>query len=53
MLEGVYRRITEAEERISKLEHRMVEITAKEQNRKELRAVSETPGTTLNAATFE
>ena len=32
-LEGISNRITEAEEQISELEGRMVEITAKEQNR--------------------
>ena len=31
-LEGIYSRITEAEEWISDLENRMVEITASEQN---------------------
>ena len=31
-LEGINRRITEAEEQINKLEDRMVEITAAEQN---------------------
>ena len=31
-LEGINRRITEAEEQINDLEHRMVEITATEQN---------------------
>ena len=56
-LEGVNTRITEAEERISELEDKMVAITAKEQNKekgiRELRTVSETFGTTLNAPTFE
>ena len=32
-LEGIYSRITEAEEQISELEDRMVEITAAEQNK--------------------
>ena len=32
-LEGLNRRITEAEERISKLEDKMVEITARERNK--------------------
>ena len=32
-LEGINRRITEAEERISDLEDRMVEFTAAEQNK--------------------
>ena len=31
-LEGINRRITEAEEQINDLENRMVEITAKEEN---------------------
>ena len=53
-LEGIISRITEAEEWISELQDRMVEITAAEQNkeRKELRTLSETSGTTLNAPTF-
>ena len=34
-LEGINSRITEAEEQISELEDRMVEITAKEQNKEE------------------
>ena len=33
-LEGINRRITEAEDRINDLEDRMVEITVAEQNRK-------------------
>ena len=32
-LEGINNKITEAEERVSKLEDKMVEITAKEQNK--------------------
>ena len=56
-LEGISSRITEAEERIRDLEDKIVEITTAEQNKekrmKELRTVSETPGTTLNAPTFE
>ena len=55
-LEGINSRRTEAEERISDLEDKMVEITTTEQNkeeRKELTTVSETSGTTLNAPTFE
>ena len=56
-LEGINRRITEAEERISDLEDKIVEITTAEHNKekkgKELRTVSETSGTTLNAQTFE
>ena len=56
-LEGISNRIIEAEERISDLEDKIVEITTAEQNKekrmKELRTVSETSGTTLNAPTFE
>ena len=56
-LEGINSRITEAEERISELEDKMVEITAREQNKekrmKELRTVSETPGTIVNTPIFE
>ena len=56
-LDGINSRITEAEEQISDLEDKMVEITTAEQNKekriKELRTVSETSGTTLNAPTFE
>ena len=36
-LEGINRRITEAEERISDLEDRMVEFTAMEQNKEKRR----------------
>ena len=51
-------RITEAEERISDLEDKIVEITSAEQNKekkewKEVWTVSETSRTTLNAPTFE
>ena len=56
-LEGINSRITEAEERISDLEDKRVEITTAEQNKekrmKRLRTVSETSGTTLNTPTFE
>ena len=56
-LEGINSRITEAEEWISDLEDKIVEITIAEQNKekrmKRLRTVSETSGTTLNASTFE
>ena len=45
-------RITEAEERISDLEDKIVEITNSEEQ-KELKTVSETSGTTLNATTFK
>ena len=53
-LEGINSRITEAEEGISDLEDKIVEITTAEQNKKkEFRTVSETSGTTLSAPTFE
>ena len=53
--EGINSIIPEAEGRISKLEDRMVEITAVEQNKewKEMRRVSETSGKTLNTPTFK
>ena len=49
-------RIMEAEDRISEVEDRMVEIheTGKKKNKlKEMRTISETSGTMLNAPTFE
>ena len=54
-LEGINSRITEAEEWTSDLEDKIVEITTSEQNqeKRELRTVSETSGTILNAPTFE
>ena len=55
-LEGIYSRKTETEEWISKLEDRMVEITAEEQNkeiRKKIEDVSEISGKILNTSTFE
>ena len=56
-LEGINSRITEAEEWISDLEDKIVEITTqsriKKKEWKELRTISETSVTTLNAATFE
>ena len=56
-LEGINSRISEAKERISDLEGKIVEITTAEQNkekkRKQLKTVSETSGTTLNTSTFE
>ena len=56
-LEGINNRITEAEERISDSGDKMVEITAREQNKekrmKKLKTVSETSGTTLNSPTFK
>ena len=56
-LEGINSRITEAEERRSDFEDKIVQITTTEQIKKkewkELRTVSDTSGTTLNAPTFE
>ena len=56
-LEGINSRITEAEEGISDLEDKIVEITAAEQIKnkewKELRTDSETSGKKLNTPTFE
>ena len=54
-VEGIKRRITEAEEWISDLEDKIVEITTTQQNKewKELRTVSETSGITLKTPTFE
>ena len=43
--------LNDAEEQISDLEDRMVEIMKKES--KEIKTVSEISGTTLNAPTFE
>ena len=56
-LEGIKSRRTEAEERISDLEDKIVEVTTAEQNKekrmKRLRPVSESSGTTLNVPTFK
>ena len=58
-LEGTNSRITEAEDRISEVEDRMAEIneTGKKRKKKnelkEMRTISETSGTMLNAPTFE
>ena len=54
-LEGNSSRTTEAEDRISELEDRMVEINEAERKKdlKEMRTISETSGTMLNAPTFE
>ena len=54
-LKGINSRITEAEEWISELEDRMTEITTEEQKKeiKELRTVSETSGTIINAPKFK
>ena len=55
-LEGTNSRIMEAEDRISDVEDKMVEInqTGKKKNElKEMRTISETSGTMLNTPTFE
>ena len=56
-LEGTNSGITEAEDRISEVEDRMVKINEREEKRKkelkEMRTTSETSGTMLNAPTFE
>jgi len=57
-LEGINSRIFEAEELISVLEDKMVEITSEEQNKlkrmkKILRIVSDTSGAISDAPTFE
>ena len=56
-LEGVNSRITEAEERISDLEDKIVEITPAEQNKeKRMKRIEDSlrdSGTTLNEPTFE
>ena len=54
-LKGANSRVTEAYERISEVEDRMVEIKEAERKKelKEMRTISETSGTMLNAPTFE
>ena len=55
-LEGTNSRITEAEDGISEVKHRMAEIneTEKKKNKlKEMRTTSETSGIMLNTPTFE
>ena len=56
-LEGTNSSITEAEDRISEVEDRMVETNESERGKKnklrEMRTISETFGTLLNAPTFE
>ena len=54
-LEGTNSRIMEAEDRIIEVEDRMIEIneTEREKQLKEIRTISETSGTMLNAPTFE
>ena len=57
MLEATNSKITEAEYRISEVEDRMVEINEseriKEKRIKEMRTISETSRTILNAPTFK
>ena len=56
-LEATNSRITEAEDRISEIEDRMLEINESERGKKnelkEMRTISETSRTILNATTFE
>ena len=54
-LEATNSRIMEAEYSISQMEDRMVEINEAERKKelKEMRTISETSGTMLNAPTFE
>ena len=54
-LEGTNSRIMEAEDRTSEEEDRVVEINKAEREKelKEMRTISETSGTMLNAPTFE
>ena len=54
-LEGNNSRIAKAEERISEVEDRMVEINEAERKKelKEIRTTSETSGSMLNTPTFE
>ena len=57
MLEGTKSRITEAEDRTIEVDDRMVEINGTESEKKkelkDMRAISETSGTMLNAPTSE
>ena len=54
-LQGTSSRINEAEERISEVEDTMEEINEAERKKelKEMRAISETSGTMLNAPSFK
>ena len=55
-LEGTNRRMTEAEDRISVVEDRMVEINEAERGKKdlkEMKTTSESSGTMLNTLIFE
>ena len=55
-MEGINSRIMEAEDRISEVEDRIVEINESERKKKnelkEMRTISETSRTVLNAPTF-
>ena len=55
ILEGIKSRIMEAEDRISEVQDRKVEIneTQRKKELKEMRTTSETSGAKLNAPTFE
>ena len=55
ILEGTNSRIMEAEDRISKVEGRMMEINEAERKKelKQMRTTSETSGTISNTPTFE
>ena len=52
-LEATNSRITEAEDRISEVEDRMEQRGKKKNKLKEMRTISETSGTMLNASTFK
>ena len=54
-LEGSMSRTTEAKDRISEVEDRMVEVNEAERKKelKEMRTTSETTGTMTNALTFK
>ena len=54
-LEGTNSRITEAEDKISEVDDKMVEIkeTERKKELKEMRTISETSRTMLNAPTFK
>ena len=54
-LEGTNSKITEAEDRVSNVEDRMVEVNKAERKKvlKEMRTASQTSGTMSNAPTFE
>ena len=56
-LEATNSRVTEADDRVSEVEYRMVEMNESERKKenelKEMRTTSETSRTVLNAPTFE